>query len=48
MRPMSWCSGSQNTPESSPHAWAMVSKLWSKLAWVTMTPLGVFVDPEVY
>src|SRR4051794_32468458 len=48
---MSWYSGSQNTdvlsaPRRKP---ALISRaLWNRLPCVTMTPLGVLVDPDVY
>jgi hypothetical protein len=31
-----------------PKAWRIISWLWRRLPWLTMTPLGVAVDPEVY
>src|SRR5512146_491355 len=49
--PMSWYMGSQNTPLSSdciPKAWWMARMLAMRFPWLTMTPLGRLVEPEVY
>jgi hypothetical protein len=52
MRPMSWYSGSQLTPlsrspfEASPSTMIALA-LAIRLAWVTITPLGSDVDPDV-
>ncbi len=51
MSPMSWYSGSQLTPTESsvlPMIRWMRDSLWSRLAWVSSTPLGSEVEPEVY
>src|SRR6218665_2615783 len=53
MSPMSWYWGSHETPEtacSSRFKWsyAMAWTLWMILEWLTMTPLGSLVEPEVY
>ena len=51
MRPMSWYGGSQMTPalpsciRKAP--W-MRWRLCSRLPWLSITPLGVPVEPEVY
>ena len=49
--PMSWYSGSQDTKTSlalTPEARAIARRLASRLAWVSTTPLGLPVLPEVY
>src|SRR5262249_39452049 len=43
--PMSWCCGSQLTKISPP---PKACALAMTLAWLTMTPLGSLVEPEVY
>jgi hypothetical protein len=51
INPVSWKSGSQNTPrtsESAPQAACIRAEFSIKLPWVTMTPLGAAVEPEVY
>ena len=51
MSPMSWYIGSQLTPTESsvaPKARWMMAELWSRLPWVSSTPLGTAVEPEVY
>jgi hypothetical protein len=43
---MSWYCGSQETPII---VWSTaLAQLWSTLAWLTMTPFGSLVDPDVY
>ncbi len=51
MSPMSWYGGNQKTPTVSDvlrMAAAMPRKLWRSARWVSTTPLGDPVDPEVY
>ena len=48
---MSWKCGSQPAPiaaSSSSRASAITAQLCSRFAWVTMTPLGSLVEPDVY
>ena len=48
---MSWNRGSHETitllSECS-HARSIIEQFWSRLAWVTRTPLGLVVEPDVY
>src|SRR6266540_3640121 len=49
--PMSWYGGSHETPTVSweqPNVRYAVSRLWSKFPWLTITPFGSEVDPDVY
>ena len=51
IRPISWKCGSQPTAvlvSSSSRASAITAALWSRFAWVTTTPLGSLVEPDVY
>ncbi len=51
MSPMSWKSGSQETKTGlslCPMARAMSSRLCRRLAWLSITPFGLPVEPEVY
>lgn len=43
---MSWCCGSQETSTSLPPVKA--ETLAMTFSWLTMTPLGSLVEPEVY
>src|SRR6266536_945584 len=48
---MSWYIGSQlNTTSSgrTPNPLSIADRLAARFAWLTMTPLGVPVDPDVY
>ncbi|MCY1560520.1 hypothetical protein D9M68_976600 [compost metagenome] len=48
---MSWYSGNQLTQDSPGLAAKprlMLRSLASRLAWLTITPFGALVDPEVY
>ena len=49
--PMSWYIGSQPTivdSASAPKIVAMARSLCIRFAWLTITPLGVPVEPDVY
>ncbi len=51
MSPMSWYGGSQDvtlTSASGRHRSTMALMFASRLAWVTITPRGFPVEPEVY
>src|SRR6516225_2066164 len=51
IKPMSWYGGSQKTElHSAVHSKALriSSRLCSKLPWLSITPLGIDVEPEVY
>ncbi len=48
---MSWNSGSQPAITESaelPKARRIISSLWRRLPWLTITPFGMPVEPEVY
>jgi hypothetical protein len=51
IRPRSWNSGSQvaiDSPSADSRAPANAYVLWTRLAWLTITPLGSRVEPDVY
>src|SRR5690554_3556852 len=51
IRPMSWKCGSQDTmraPVGIRKSRVIMRRLWARLAWVSTTPFGSAVEPEVY